>query len=119
MKKNKVYLFLLIAITAGACEEAMERSLINKQVQLLAPVDNLATIDSVQTFFWEGPEGTQRYRLQIVSPRFDSITRFIVDTPLAVNRFTIKLNRGTYEWRVRANNSSTATPFSMRKLTIQ
>jgi len=110
----------MVALMFAACEEALERSLTNAEVQLVAPVNNLVTQDSVHTFFWEELEGATQFELQIVSPGFDSIARFVVDTTLTRNRFTMELDSGEHEWRVRARNNSTVSPYSApRRLTVE
>jgi hypothetical protein len=106
MKKPYVSILLLVLFLA-ACDEVLETVLTGKKVTLLAPVNNLNTTDTLQTFYWENLDGAVLYQLQIVSPRFDSITRLIMDTTIGRNTFSIDLDTGTYQWRVKALNFST------------
>ena len=120
MQKIKLIAVLMAVTFATACYEALEPSMENVEVVLVAPVNNLVTTDSVHTFFWEEVERATEYELQIVSPRFDSIARFVMDTVVTKNQFTAELDKGVHEWRVRAMNNSTVSPFSaVRRLTIQ
>ena len=104
---KKKCLIILIVICLISCDETLEFSLIGKKVTLLAPVNNLNTTDSVHTFYWEKLNGAVQYQLQIVSPRFDSIVRLVDDTIITNNTFHTELDKGTYQWRVKALNNST------------
>jgi hypothetical protein len=108
----KKYVILLMIFFGGACEEALEISLIGKKPTLLAPVNNLNTIDTLQTFYWQKLDGATKYQLQIVSPKFDSIVRLINDTMILQNTFTKDMDTGTYQWRVKAINNGSESGFS-------
>lgn len=109
MNMHRVAILLLFT---AACEDGATPELRNQQVKLLAPANNVTSMDSVQTFYWEELDDSLRYQLQVVSPGFDSIVRLEADTILQRNRLTLKLRRDTYQWRVRALNSVTASQFS-------
>ena len=104
---KKLYAYILLVLLLAACEEALETVLTGKKVILLAPVNNLNTTDTLHTFYWENLNGAVLYQLQVVSPKFDSITRLIMDTTIGRNTFSIDLDTGTYQWRVKALNFST------------
>lgn len=102
------------------CDTALEKNLAGKKVTLLAPVNNLITTDTLQTFYWELLDGATKYQIQVVSPRFDSIVRLIADTTTAKNTFLIDLDVNSYQWRVKAKNNSTSSDESeIRNLKIQ
>src|SRR5688572_12262835 len=107
--KSYRYLFILLAVLMiQSCESALETDLEGDTVTLLAPVDSLVTTDSIHTFYWETLKGADEYRLQIVSPRFDSIVRFIEDSTIADDHFRIvDMDTGSYQWRVRGVNTAT------------
>src|SRR5690349_4304894 len=103
MKKSKWLVLLGIAFAGlNSCEEVLERSLVDKKVNLQAPVNNLTTTDTAHNFYWDEMEGATGYQLQIVSPRFDSIVKMLTDTPVTGNILHLSLNKGAYQWRVRA-----------------
>lgn len=120
--RNSKRLFLLGVVLAGmnSCEEVLERSLVDKKVELQAPVNNLVTTDSLHNFAWAEMEGATEYQLQVVSPRFDSITKVLIDTRLPELLYDEELPKGIYQWRVRAINNSTVSNYSDAwNLTIQ
>ncbi|TMI63066.1 MAG: hypothetical protein E6H07_16855 [Bacteroidetes bacterium] len=110
MKKNNF--LILLALIFFSCVAAYEIDISRRKVVLLAPVNNLSTTEPMHTFYWALVDGAGQYQLQIVSPRFDSIVRLVVDTTLDRNTFPIVLAIGTYQWRVRAKNSAYNSEFS-------
>ncbi|SRR5258705_9798890 len=113
MKRSNIFLITILAcLLAAGCEETLEKDIAGQKVNLLAPANNLITADTIHTFFWDNLDGANQYRLQIVSPRFDSIVKLIIDTPINRNTFMIDLNLNRYQWRVRASNSAFTSAFS-------
>lgn len=108
----KKYFILLMIFFSAACDEVLEISLTGKKPVLLSPVNNLNTIDTLQTFYWEKLAGATKYQLQIVSPKFDSIVRLIHDTIILQNIFPKDMDTGTYQWRVKAINNGSESDFS-------
>ena len=116
-----IALFILfgISITFWSCKELTEPILTNKQVSIIAPKDSLVTTLATNTFAWDGVDGATKYQLQIVSPKFDSVVRFVADSSFSANSFTYLLSPGKYQWRVRALNGSSQTNYFTRSITIQ
>lgn len=110
--------FTIIVLAAASCKDIFERDLAKTQVTLLAPINNYTTDIMTQQFWWEEVEGAASYRLQIITPSFSSMQRFVVDTTLTDNLFNFTLEPGEYQWRVRAENESSNTPYNTYTLTI-
>jgi hypothetical protein len=117
MDKLKLIVLLFIIFIIG-CEDIIEPDLSNDIVILLSPPDGHQTAVSTQTFWWEELEKAQGYNLQVVSPTFDYIERLFVDTNLQVNKYTMTLLPGEYEWRVRAYNNTTSTDYTTYSFSI-
>lgn len=124
MLKNKLTK-ILAAFTFGGitillgCKELTEPILSDKQVVISAPVDNLITNSSANTFAWEPVDGATKYQFQIASPKFDSVVRFITDSSFTRNMIGFTLSPGKYQWRVRALNGSSQTNYFTRSITVQ
>ncbi|HXB10121.1 MAG TPA: hypothetical protein VNW04_23520 [Puia sp.] len=102
------------------CKEVFEKSLDKSHVTLLGPANNLVSGSANQSFFWQPIDSGINYELQVVSPTFDSIGQVVADTVAARNLLPLSLEPGKYQWRVRAFNSSSSTPFSAPwTLTVQ
>lgn len=105
---NLCFLFFLLF----GCKEFIEPSIAKREVVQLAPADGSESTQYSQTFWWEPVEDALKYRLQVVSPDFELTQRLILDTLVETNRFFYTLDPGSYQWRVRAENGSSQTPYS-------
>jgi hypothetical protein len=120
MKQIRIYTILLVLVELISCDTALEKDLRGKKVTLLGPINNLVTTDTIQTFYWEKLDGATVYQLQIVSPRFDSIVRLIIDTAISGNILAKDLDVNSYQWKVRASNEGSMSDQSDTwKLKIQ
>lgn len=116
MKYFFVSLLILLSIS---CEEiVLETDISDKNVILLAPSDNAQFNSTSVTFSWEAVEDATNYQIQIAKPNFANATEIILDTKTTETSFIQQLNVGTYEWRVRALNSSYTTPYITRIVTV-
>lgn len=120
MKKTTSIVFLLCSfLLLFSCEEILlEEDITNKQVTLVAPVNNAMLNSTGVTFTWENVEDATQYRVQIAKPDFDNPVQIIVDTVVSDNSFTQQLNIGNYQWRVKAINSGYETAYTTRNITI-
>ena len=115
MTKTAGLTFLIIMCLASglsSCTEIIEPSVAKRNVRLLAPANNYQTNRPETSFWFEPVEDALKYRLQVVSPSFDSIGQLVLDTLISNNRFTQSMEPGQYQWRVRAENGSSESPFS-------
>jgi len=117
MKRNLSILISCLFLLSG-CSEFIEPSLGGKTVHLLAPGDELESTTYKQLFWWERHEDALRYRIQIVSPKFDSVATFIMDSVVTTDKFEYTLDPGKYEWRVRPENGSSSGVYTTRSFTI-
>ncbi|MGN8055109.1 hypothetical protein ACTJKN_02475 [Pedobacter sp. 22163] len=115
--KNKRFLILLLPLLA-ACSEFIEPSIGSREIGLLAPANRLETNSYQQTFWWNPMADALYYRLQVVSPRFDSVSKVLLDTLINKDKFVYTLDPGKYEWRVRGENGSSASAYAQRSLVI-
>jgi hypothetical protein len=104
--------FICYLFCIGGCKEVFERVLDKDKIVLLAPGNNVISVNADQTFSWQPVDEATYYELQIVTPRFDSIVSFIADTTIRQNFMALTLDTTRYQWRVRAFNASSSTTFS-------
>ncbi|WP_256014137.1 hypothetical protein [Desertivirga xinjiangensis] len=104
---------VLLAIMASACKEIFEPSIAKHDVALLSPADNYIS-NKYSVMFWVEPiDDALFYRLQVVSPDFDTMDALILDTLINTNKFSFTLDPGEYQWRVSAENGSSKTAYSL------
>lgn len=110
-------LFFVLVVIAG-CKTFFEDDITNQTVTLLSPATGTTTEIASQTFWWEKVEGASDYRLQVVTPSFNSTEVLILDTLVSKDKFTVTLFPSVYEWRVRAENSAWQTKWTKSQFQI-
>jgi hypothetical protein len=112
------YSLIFIVITLISCDDIFEKNLEKESVSIIAPTNNFKTNIQTQSFWWEKLKGASNYHLQIVSPSYSSIHQLILDTIIEHNIFPFTLLPGEYQWRIRANNNSSSTPYTTFSIQI-
>ena len=106
MKKTLkiIALFLMITTIFVACDDFVEPDIDNEVVNLLAPANNLTTIQLTHTFWWDHIDGAEAYNMQIVEGTF-CLQGYIKSYKLAQDptRFYKILYRST---RLKKENST-------------
>ncbi|HTK18477.1 MAG TPA: hypothetical protein VL442_03140 [Mucilaginibacter sp.] len=116
MKKSFYYLFFLgCLIAVSSCKDIIEPSIKDRKVMPEAPGDQYQSNSYTVNFWWDNVEDALKYHLQIVTPDFNKIGSLIIDTLVKNNKFTMSLRPGTYQWRVRAENGSSQTAYSVAR----
>jgi hypothetical protein len=110
--KMAALICLLLGIALGGCKEVFEKSLDKVTVVLSAPGNNVVSDSTTQAFWWQPVDTSISYELQIVTPRFDSVVSLVMDTTTGTNILSLTLVPAQYQWRVRAFNSESTSPFS-------
>lgn len=101
-----------ITLSLASCRDIIEPSISDQKVQLNAPANQYQSTSYNLNFWWNEVDEAIRYRLQIVTPNFDTIGSLVVDTLVKSNKFSLTLSPGQYQWRVRAENGSSQTTYS-------
>ncbi len=118
MKKASIY-FSLLFLMFFSCEEVLfEEDLSDKTIVLIAPADSTTVRNTSVTFSWEEVDQATEYRLQIAQPGFENAAQIVLDSAVTATTFSTTLVRNEYEWRVRAQNSGTATPYATASFTV-
>ncbi|MBW4890128.1 hypothetical protein KXQ82_10395 [Mucilaginibacter sp. HMF5004] len=111
--KNIYWFIVFIGVLAvSACSDLIEKSISGSQVILQTPGNNYQSSSYTLNFWWDKVDNALDYHLQIVTPKFDSVANLVLDTVVKRNTYTFTLPPGKYQWRVRAENGSSATPYS-------
>ncbi|MDO3645226.1 hypothetical protein [Mucilaginibacter sp. L3T2-6] len=102
----------MAAFFISSCEDIVEPSVKNKQVQLESPFNKFQSTSSTISFWWDEVEHATTYHLQVVKPDFTRPESLVLDTVITKNKFLDTLAPGNYQWRVMAENSSSQTAYS-------
>ena len=116
---KKYFTGLLFILMFTSCEEVLlEDDISDVSITVLAPANNAEFYSTSVTFTWEAVEYATAYKIQIAKPNFENATEIILDETTENTSYTKQLNIGTYEWRVKAVNSSYETAYETRVLTV-
>ena len=115
--KHSLLLALIIPLLVG-CSDVLEEDLTNDEVIIFAPPDNYLTTANSISFVWAEMPDALNYEMEIAWPSFDSMITLVADTNIYSNTFSIGLTPGAYEWRLRAVNGSSETPWNLRSFVI-
>jgi hypothetical protein len=116
--KIRILSALCLAMMFAGCRDIIEKDLSPYSVSVISPKNNHSAMQSHITFWWNEVAYANEYRLEIVTPSFESVQRFVLDTTVTVTRFGYTLAPGKYQWRIRGRNGSSATQYSTYLLTI-
>jgi hypothetical protein len=119
LKKILSLIIITISIILVACEkDVFVKDISGKTVNVLAPADGAHTPNNSMIFWWEEMDGAERYNIQIVSPSFAAVQQLHVDTNVTGNKFTVILQPGTYQWRIKGVNNGGSSSYVTRTLVV-
>lgn len=126
MKKNfqtssiNLILLLLFILLNSRCHDIFEDNIERKKVILVTPQEGFHTSNPKLTLTWELLDGASKYNLKIVAPVFapDNIQKIVLDTIVTINSFTVLLEKGNYQWGIKAMNNVSSTELVYRNLAI-
>jgi hypothetical protein len=120
LKNSSAYVAIpaMIILLFMGCNDFIAKDLSEDSVIIYAPMDNYTTTTATTTFYWEKLEGARTYHIQIAKPSFDAMVSLLADTSCTGTQFSYVFTPGTYQWRIRAENGSSETPYITRTITI-
>lgn len=116
---KKLLSLVIVGLMAIGCAKWVSIDITNETITLVSPQDNQADSIQEKTFTWLELEGANKYQIQIVSPRFDSILTYVLDSNVSITVFEANLTPGDYQWRVRGVNDDFQSKWSVRDLIIK
>jgi uncharacterized protein YegP (UPF0339 family) len=107
-----IWLSFVFMLLISSCKEIIEPSITTRAVTVQAPSNGYQTPVYNVGFWWDEVEDALSYRLQIVTPSFESPGKLVQDTLVKGHVFSVNIDPGKYEWRLRAENGSSVTEYS-------
>lgn len=99
---NKLFLIVL-ALASFSCEDILEEDITDDMVQIVSPSENAVIESNVVNFRWNSIKGAASYRIQLYGSGQSMVFDTLVNT---VSSFTHPVRGGSYQWRIRAENSA-------------
>lgn len=116
---NRRLIPLLLLVPALGCSDIIEEDLSGLRVALLTPPDRDTVSTNVVQFRWEELPQAEDYRIQVAIPDFVAPQEYIVDSVVSGTVAAFALAPGDHEWRVRGQNTSSHTEYSLRRLVVR
>jgi len=117
---NKIYALVAALILLVSCEAILfEEDISDRAVVVLAPLNNSVIESANVNFNWNAVEDALNYQLQIATPNFAEAVQLATDSILPATAFTITLETGEYQWRVRAINENSETIYTTASFMVQ
>lgn len=104
---------------AFGCKDLTEDDLSGINLQVVSPIASFTTTNNTITFVFEEIEDAIDYKLVIVSPSFDNMQQYVLDSLLLGSAFNVNLDVGEYEWELVARNNSSESNTIRRKLFVE
>lgn len=104
MKQILILLLTLMALTA--CDDIFVKDISDKQINIVAPANNIVLDKNEVTLVWEELEGAENYHVVIVSPSLAEVRYYACDSITEDYKLKVTLPNGAYEWFVKATNSA-------------
>ncbi len=94
--------------------------LLEKEIKLLTPTNNIIIKDTTVHFNWENLQHTTSYQLQVVTPDFNLPKQFILDSIVTSNQLSLRLPDNTsYQWRVKGIGDLSETQYATRSFSTE
>lgn len=117
---NKRYFFAISLLILISCEAILfEEDISDRAIVILAPLNNSVIENANVNFNWNAVEDALNYQLQVATPNFAEAVQLATDSILPATAFTITLESGEYQWRVRALNENSETIYTTASFTVQ
>jgi hypothetical protein len=115
---NKL-LILLMFFSIFGCKDFIEKDISGENPVLLLPSNNSTINANPVHIKWEELEGATKYRIEIVSPAFDNIQSFPLDSIVSGTNFFFGLDSAQYEIRITAMNAGFSShPSAIKRFTV-
>ena len=120
LKMPRYSIIALFVALLFSCEEIIEVEDISEDTLIvLAPTNDATITNGSINFSWEPVTFADRYQLQIAIPNFESPQQLVEDTLITTSEFDKVLGVDTYQWRVRAINSTYQTLYTTQNLNVE
>jgi hypothetical protein len=119
MKKLIYGCMALAFVFVYSCKkDFIVKDITSATISINSPANNLVTTSNQVTFWWEPVDGAEKYKLQVVQPDFNSLTKILLDTSITSTKYTLTLQPGTYQWRIKATNNGGSTAYQTYTLKV-
>jgi hypothetical protein len=119
MNKRIVKIVSIVVILLTACtRDFIVGDISKKQLRIIAPTNNTKTTANRISIKWDEIADATAYKVEIVSPSFDAVQRYVIDSTTSKLFFDLTLNPGIYQIRVYGRNDNSVSLSDVVAITI-
>lgn len=109
MKNIFKLLLLVVVLHMTSCEDILEENITNDTVQPTYPQEGSIVESNVTSFQWNSLKGADKYRVQVYKNTAFKVFDTLVNNASGI---ILPLPQGTYQWRIRGENSAYESTYS-------
>jgi hypothetical protein len=110
MKKVfRLILCIIFGVIGVNCDDVFEENISDDVVTIISPKDDAIIEGNSVSFLWNSIDGADDYNIEVIRIATSEI---IIDSVISNSSFTIAMESGFYEWRVRGENFAYNSSFS-------
>jgi len=115
-----IYCFvgLLIVPFFTSCGVVFDIDITDETITLISPTDSNANDFETQIFLWEENQMVDEYELQVARGTFENNSQMVVNESTTDFTYSVDLEPGDYQWRVRGVNNSYETDYTTHTLRV-
>ncbi len=100
-----LFLTLIALLSLQSCKDIKAKNISGTVPVLILPQKLDTILTNPVKIKWEEMEGATKYRLQIASPSFADITKYVLDTTITGTSYAIALDSNQFELKLTAINA--------------
>lgn len=108
MKTINNIIIIALSIFAWSCDDIVEEDITNDMILTISPTEGAIIEGNTVQFSWQELDGSDNYRVQVINNN----QAIVVDSLSSTSNFSVALNPGTYQWRVKGENFAYSTQYT-------
>jgi hypothetical protein len=105
---NNFLLAISFTFLFFSCDDILEDDITNDTILIIYPQSNQEIAGNIVNFQWQALDGADKYRVQV----YNSNQSIALDSLVSTTFLNYSLNPGSYQWRVRGENSAYTSSYS-------
>lgn len=109
----------LILSVLAACNDVFEKNITDEVPVVILPKNKDSIAENPVHVKWEAVDGATKYRIEIVSPNFNNIADYVIDSIVVATDFYVALDTNQYALRITALNAGyTSQPSAIKSFFV-
>lgn len=105
--KNRIFRMFLLILLLVSCEDILEEDISGDLVSITFPLEAAIIEGNQVQFSWNNLDGADDYTVQLYNGNL-----IVLDSTVTNSPFSVNVDSGSYEWRIKASNNGYETQFT-------